>query len=88
MSKIDKWIMDNVENAPDEDQELFWATVQNDITKIVNNLSPEDKAWLVLYIYWSLKDKKEIEVFSLATKELKKLSVDELEKVANNWRLG
>lgn len=80
--------MDNMENAPDEDKELFWATVQNDITKIVNNLSPEDKAWLVLYIYWSLKDKEEIEVFSFATKELQKLSVDELEKVANNWRLG
>ena len=88
MSKINKWIMDNMENAPDEDKELFWATVQNDITKIVNNLSPEDKAWLVLYIYWSLKDKEEIEVFSFATKELQKLSVDELEKVANNWRLG
>lgn len=88
MSKIDKWIMDNVENAPDEDRELFWATIQNDITKIVNNLSPEDKAWLVLYIYWSLKDKEEIQIFSFATKELKKLSVDELEKVANNWRLG
>lgn len=80
--------MDNVENAPDEDRELFWATIQNDITKIVNNLSPEDKAWLVLYIYWSLKDKEEIQIFSFATKELKKLSVDELEKVANNWRLG
>lgn len=80
--------MDNVENTPDEEKELFWATVQNDITKIVNNLSPEDKAWLVLYIYWSLKDKEEIQVFSFATKELKKLSVDELEKVANNWRLG
>lgn len=80
--------MDNVENTPDEEKELFWATVQNDITKIVNNLSPEDKAWLVLYIYWSLKDKKEIEMFSFATKELKKLSVNELEKVANNWRLG
>ena len=88
MNKINKWIMDNVENAPDEEKELFWATVQNDITKIVNNLSPEDKAWLVLYIYWSLKDKEEIQVFSFATKELKKLSVDELEKVANNWRLG
>ena len=88
MSKINKWIMDNVENTPDEEKELFWATVQNDITKIVNNLSPEDKAWLVLYIYWSLKDKEEIQVFSFATKELKKLSVDELEKVANNWRLG
>ena len=88
MSKINKWIMDNTENAPDEEKELFWATVQNDITKIVNNLSPEDKAWLVLYIYWSLKDKEEIEVFSFATKELQKLSVDELEKVANNWRLG
>ena len=88
MSKINKWIMDNMENAPDEDKELFWATIQNDITKIVNNLSPEDKAWLVLYIYWSLKDKEEIEVFSFATKELQKLSVDELEKVANNWRLG
>ena len=88
MSKINKWIMDNVENAPDEEKELFWATVQNDITKIVNNLSPEDKAWLVLYIYWSLKDKKEMEMFSFATKELKKLNVDELEKVANNWRLG
>ena len=80
--------MDNVENTPDEEKELFWATVQNDITKIVNNLSPEDKAWLVLYIYWSLKDKKEMEMFSFATKELKKLNVDELEKVANNWRLG
>ena len=80
--------MDNIENAPDEEKEIFWATVQNDITRIVNNLSPEDKAWLVLYIYWSLKDKEEIEVFSFATKELQKLSVDELEKVANNWRLG
>ena len=80
--------MDNLENAPDEEKEIFWATVQNDITRIVNNLSPEDKAWLVLYIYWSLKDKDEIEVFSFATRELQKLSVDELEKVANNWRLG
>lgn len=88
MSKISKWVMDNIENAPDEEKEIFWATVQNDITRIVNNLSPEDKAWLVLYIYWSLKDKEEIEVFSFATKELQKLSVDELEKVANNWRLG
>ena len=88
MSKIGKWIMDNLEDGTDEDKELFWATIQNDITKIVNNLSPEDKAWLVLYIYWSLKDKEEIEIFSFATKELQKLSVDELEKVANNWRLG
>lgn len=88
MSKIGKWLMDNLENAPDEEKEIFWATVQNDITRIVNNLSPEDKAWLVLYIYWSLKDKDEIEVFSFATRELQKLSVDELEKVANNWRLG
>ena len=88
MSKIGKWLMDNLENATDEEQEIFWATVQNDITRIVNNLSPEDKAWLVLYIYWSLKDKDEIEVFSFATRELQKLSVDELEKVANNWRLG
>lgn len=88
MSKIGKWIMDNLEDGTDEEKEIFWATVQNDITKIVNNLSPEDKAWLVLYIYWSLKDKEEIEVFSFATKELQKLSVDELEKVANNWRLG
>lgn len=80
--------MDNLEDGTDEEKEIFWATVQNDITKIVNNLSPEDKAWLVLYIYWSLKDKEEIEVFSFATKELQKLSVDELEKVALNWRLG
>lgn len=80
--------MDNMENAPDEEKELFWATVQNDITKIVNNLNPEDKAWLVLYIYWSLNSEDELKKFSFTTKELKKLSIDKLEKVAKNWRLG
>lgn len=88
MSKINKWIMDNIENAPDEEKEIFWATIQNDITKIVNNLSPEDKAWLVLYIYYSLDNENELKKFSFTTKELQKLSVDELERVANNWRLG
>lgn len=88
MSKISKWVMDNIENAPDEEKEIFWATVQNDITKIINNLSPEDKAWLVLYIYYSLDNENELKKFSFTTKELQKLSVDELEKVANNWRLG
>ena len=80
--------MDNIENAPDEEKEIFWATIQNDITKIVNNLSPEDKAWLVLYIYYSLDNENELKKFSFTTKELQKLSVDELERVANNWRLG
>ena len=88
MSKISKWVMDNIENAPDEEKEIFWATIQNDITKIVNNLSPEDKAWLVLYIYYSLDNENELKKFNFTTKELQKLSVDELEKVANNWRLG
>ena len=88
MSKISKWVMDNIENAQDEEKEIFWATVQNDITKIINNLSPEDKAWLVLYIYYSLDNENELKKFSFTTKELQKLSVDELEKVANNWRLG
>ena len=88
MSKINKWIMDNIENAPDEEKEIFWATVQNDITKIVNNLSPEDKAWLVLYVYYSLDNENELKKFRFTTKELQKLSIDELEKVANNWRLG
>lgn len=88
MSKINKWIMDNIENAPDEEKELFWATVQNDITKIVNNLNPEDKAWLVLYIYWSVKNEDELRKFDFTTGELMKLSANELEKVAKNWRLG
>lgn len=88
MSKISKWIMNNIEDAPDEEKELFWATVQNDLTKIVDNLSPEDKAWLVLYIYWSLNDRDELDKFNFTTDELKKLSIDELKKVAKNWRLG
>ena len=88
MSKINKWIMDNTENTPDEEKELFWATVQNDITRIVDNLKPEDKAWLVLYIYWSVKDNNELEKFDFTTGELMKLSTNELEKVAKNWRIG
>lgn len=88
MSKINKWIMDSIENATDEEQELFWATVQNDITKIVDNLSPEDKAWLILYIHFSLKDKNELAKFNFATKEMLKLTDTELEKIARNWRLG
>lgn len=80
--------MDNTENAPDEEKELFWATVQNDITRIVDNLKPEDKAWLVLYIYWSVKDSNELEKFDFTTGELMKLSTNELEKVAKNWRIG
>lgn len=88
MNKIKRWIMENTENAPDEEKELFWATVQNDITRIVNNLSPEDKAWLVLYVYHSLNSGDEVKRFISTNEELQKLSIEELEKVANNWRLG
>lgn len=88
MSKINKWIMDNLENASTEEKGLFWATVQNDITKIVDNLRPEDKAWLIFYIHYSLSDKRELEAFKFAIKEFLKLDADELEKVAKNWRLG
>ena len=88
MSKINKWIIDNLENASDGDKELFWATVQHDITKIVNNLRPEDKAWLIFYIHYSLSSERELEAFKFAVKEFLKLDADELERVANNWRLG